>query len=345
MTVPLYPLMLEPLLKERIWGGDSLVALHRLEGRGVERGATPFGESWLLCDDNVVSNGALRGKRVVEVVAEWGEDLLGSANLASYGTKLALMAKFLDAADDLSIQVHPDDAYAREHEAHTGHLGKSEAWYVLAAAPGAEVVWGFNRTVSADEVRTAVADGSLDELLNRVPVAPGDVIVNPAGTVHAVGAGLLLFEIQQSSDLTYRLYDYGRRDPAGNLRELHVDKALAVADLARADPAQARGTGSNHGGSTGPTPGSTAWRPLVATPQFTLHGTRVEGALDCSTSAESFDLLVLVTGGVSLVAGDGSEAITLERGDAALLPAALGQYRLAGTGEVLRSRVASGVDV
>jgi len=339
MTVPLYPLMLEPLLKERIWGGDSLVALHRLEGRGVERGATPFGESWLLCDDNVVSNGALRGKRVVEVVAEWGEDLLGSANLASYGTKLALMAKFLDAADDLSIQVHPDDAYAREHEAHTGHLGKSEAWYVLAAAPGAEVVWGFNRTVSADEVRTAVADGSLDELLNRVPVAPGDVIVNPAGTVHAVGAGLLLFEIQQSSDLTYRLYDYGRRDAAGDLRELHVDKALAVADLTRADPAAARGTAARFGTDEQP------WSSLVATPQFTLHGTQVEGALDCSTSAESFDLLVLVTGGVSLVAGDGSEAITLERGDAALLPAALGQYRLAGTGEVLRSRVASGVDV
>ena len=349
MSVPFYPLLLQPLLKERIWGGETLTGLHGLDESDTGSGATPIGESWLLSDDNVIRNGEFAGERVVDVIAQWGGDLLGRANVDTYGTKLALMAKFLDAADDLSIQVHPDDAYALEHEAHTGHLGKSEAWYVMAAEPGASVVWGFNRTVSAAEVRHAVASGTLEALLNRVPVQAGDVVVNPAGTVHAVGAGLLLFEIQQSSDLTYRLYDYDRRDAAGEPRELLVDKALAVADLHGTDPAEAVArTPRARQADDAHTASASAWRPLVATAQFTLHGATISDAgCDCATTPDSFDLLVVTTGSVSVeahaaVGEEGFATLTLRRGDTALLPAALGAYRLTGRGDVLRSRVAGG---
>ena len=363
----LYPLKLEPILVERIWGADRLGRLHGMEHDhslhdGARRSAphagqrtTPIGESWLLCDDNVVLNGAFAGMRVTEVIAQLGGDLLGSANLSAYGTKLALMAKFLDAAADLSIQVHPDDAYALSHEAATGHLGKAEAWYVLEAEPGARVVWGFRRPMSASEVRSQVADGTLGASLNHVPVAPGDVIMNEAGTVHAVGAGLMLFEIQQSSDLTYRLYDYGRRDAAGHLRELHLDKALAVADLRQVDP------GAGLGGAVADETAAPAgqadggWRLLVTTPQFTLESVIVREAAPpvSSTTAASFDLLVSVMGSVDVEPAPRVEGLTrhegpvfdvvrLDRGDAALVPAALGRYRLSGSGEVLRSRVPSG---
>lgn len=364
-----YPLLLEPILVERIWGADRLGRLHGLAGatRRPTATGTPIGESWLLCDDNLVRNGAFAGLRVTDVIAALGADLLGSANVAAYGTKLALMAKFLDARDDLSIQVHPDDAYALHHEAATGHLGKAEAWYVLEAEPGASVVWGFRRTMGGDDVRAAVVDGTLGDSLNRVPAAPGMVIVNPAGTVHAVGAGLQLFEIQQSSDLTYRLYDYDRRDAAGRLRELHVDKALAVADLRRADPlAGLGGALPLPGPRAGAGHGSAGWRLLVDTPQFTLEsalvgsGARsVSGAtaqeldqptrahLDTTTDPASFDLLVAVTGRVSIEplprdGGAAFENVSLGVGDAALLPAVLGSYRLTGSGEALRSRVGSG---
>src|SRR5690606_21871550 len=370
----LYPMLLEPLLVERIWGADELWRRHTAAtaargavGRSGDSSratggapATPIGEIWLLCDDNVVLNGALTGKRVVEVIDDLGAGLLGSANLEAYGTKLALLAKFLDAAEDLSIQVHPDDAYALAHEAATGHLGKAEAWYVIAADEGASVVWGFRTTLSQAEVRAAVAEGTLAALLNRLPVRTGDVIGNPAGTVHAVGAGLQLFEIQQASDLTYRLYDYGRRDATGALRELHLDKALDVADLTKVD------SGAGLGGVASESAGDEAgWVRLVTTPQFTLESVLLgDGSLpaggdrwpgrakpgdyhDCSTSERSFDLLVCVAGTTNIEppprgAGAAFSTVSLTEGGAALLPAALGGYRLSGSGEVLRSRVGSG---
>jgi mannose-6-phosphate isomerase len=367
------------VLVERIWGAGRLGTLHGMdEGEtrqppATQQGGspppthyqrTPIGESWLLCDDNRVLNGRFAGTTVIDVIAELGVDLLGTANVAAYGTKLALMAKFLDAAADLSIQVHPDDSYALANEAATGHLGKAEAWYVLEAEPGAGVVWGFRRPMTEAAVRSQVANGTLADSLNRVPVAPGDVIVNEAGTVHAVGAGLMLFEIQQSSDLTYRLYDYDRRDAAGNLRELHLDKALAVADLRPADPRS--GMGAVAGGAPGARARATeaGWRLLVNTRQFTLESALVgTGArsvageteqtadatagtgLDTTTTSASFDLLVCVSGTINvepLPRGGGAafEVVTLERGATALVPAALGRYRLTGVGEVLRSRVA-----
>ncbi|HKI56209.1 MAG TPA: type I phosphomannose isomerase catalytic subunit [Trueperaceae bacterium] len=321
----IYPLRLDIRYSRRIWGGGRLPAFLGLPDTG--EGTEPVGEGWLVYADNEVLNGRFAGRSLQSVADGLGVRLLGTASVARYGNKVPLLAKLIDAADRLSVQVHPDDAYALTHEAASGHLGKSEAWYVLEASEGADVLWGFRDDVDRDTVRAAVTDGSLPELMNRVPVRAGDVIYNPAGTVHAIGAGVLLFEIQQSSDLTYRLYDYRRRDAAGHSRELHLEPALEVAVL--------------HGGNRArrqPVPLSGGWRRLVGCPHFvmdavTLAGEPTRGRTDPS----SLQIVVLSRGRATLSWAAGEER--LARGAAAVLPASLGRYRLTGEGEALRCAV------
>ena len=181
----------------------------------------------MVYDENIVASGPYAGRKLVEVLPELGEAFLGKAVVERYGYRLPLMIKFLDTAQWLSVQVHPDDAYAQIHEAESGWLGKAEAWVVLEAAPDAQVIYGVKHPVTRAELRAAALDGSIQELLNFVPVQKGDVIYVPPGTIHALGPGLLVYEVSQRSDLTYRLYDYGRG------RELHMEKAL---DVARMEP-------------------------------------------------------------------------------------------------------------
>ncbi len=206
---------LEPQLKERVWGGKRLAELYGMQGG-------PYGEAWLVYDENKIASGPFAGRVLKDVLPELGEDFLGRKVVERYGYQLPLMIKLIDSADWLSVQVHPDDAYARVHEAHTGYLGKAEAWIVLEAEPGARVIYGLKQSVSREELRAAALDGSILELVNYVPVKKGDVIYVPPGTIHALGPGLFVLEVSQRSDLTYRLYDYGRG------RELHLDKALDV---------------------------------------------------------------------------------------------------------------------
>ncbi|WP_456480993.1 type I phosphomannose isomerase catalytic subunit [Oceanithermus sp.] len=213
---------LEPQFKPRVWGG------RRLAERFGLATDEPIGEAWVVFDENRIASGPYAGRMLAEVLPELGEDFLGRAVVERYGYRLPLLVKFLDTADWLSVQVHPDDAYARAHEAKSGWLGKAEAWVVLEAEPGAQVIYGVKRPVSRDELHAAALDGSILELLNFVPVQKGDVIYVPPGTIHALGPGLLVYEVSQRSDLTYRLYDYGRG------RGLHLDQAL---DVARIDPA------------------------------------------------------------------------------------------------------------
>ncbi len=334
-------LRVAPTFHERIWGADRLRAFHGADAAAGSAGSAapsgevgspsstvPIGESWLLDPASTVASGPHAGLRFADLAAEHGASLVGTVSAERYGPRLPLLAKFLDTSESLSIQVHPNDAQALEFEPHSGHLGKSEAWYVLEVEPGASLVWGFRRPVSADEVRRAAMDGSLLELMNLVEVAPGDVVVNPAGLVHAVGAGMLLFEIQQASDITYRLYDYGRLGPDGKPRELHLDKALTVSDLSPSGqppqpPARRRGR----------------WDDLARVEQFVMQRLELEpGATYAeSTSAASLELLVVVAGSVDVRAGEQVES--LGRGDALLLPASLGAYELRGEGEILRCAV------
>ncbi|HKI58736.1 MAG TPA: type I phosphomannose isomerase catalytic subunit [Trueperaceae bacterium] len=321
----IYPLRLDIHYSRRIWGGGRLPGYLGLPE--TDRGAEPVGEGWLVYADNEVLNGRFAGRSLQAVADGLGVRLVGTASAARYGDKVPLLAKFIDAADRLSVQVHPDDAYALTHEAASGHLGKSEAWYVLEAARDAHVLWGFREDVDRDTVRAAVSDGTLPALMNRVPVTAGDVIYNPAGTVHAIGAGILLFEIQQSSDLTYRLYDYQRRDAAGRTRELHLEPALEVAALLGGDEARQEAV-----------PLAGGWRRLVGCPHFVMDAVPLgDGDTHSRTDPSSLQILVLTHGRATLTWAHGEEA--LARGATLVLPASLGRYRLEGHGEALRCAV------
>lgn len=217
----LYPYVLQPKLAAAIWGGPDLV---RRFGKDGDPGKT-WGESWECWDANVVLNGPLAGQSVAQLRAHLGARLLGEIDAAQM---FPVLTKIITARDWLSVQVHPDDAYARsvEHQPN----GKTECWYVLEAQPDAELVMGWSREVSRGEYERRVADGTLGEVLRRVPVKAGDAFYIPAGRVHAIGEGVTLYETQQASDLTYRMYDWNRVGADGTSRPLHVQKAADVLD-------------------------------------------------------------------------------------------------------------------
>lgn len=220
---PLHPIRLKSSLHETIWGGQ------RLERDGWKRlppGNIAIGESWETEVTTVAQNEPYRGRTLGSLVEELDTQLLGERVITRFGHRFPLLAKFLDAHAKLSVQVHPDDTYARLHE--QGKLGKTEFWYVLDAAPGATIIHGFRAATSQEEVRRAIEDLTLENLLHEEQVFAGDIIFVPAGTVHAIGKGVLLYELQEYSDLTYRLYDYGRLNSAGIPRELHIERSLDV---------------------------------------------------------------------------------------------------------------------
>jgi mannose-6-phosphate isomerase len=217
-----YPYVLDPKLSPAIWGGSALVERY---GKHGDPSAT-LGESWECWDENHVLNGALAGETLGALRADLGPALTGRADPARI---FPVLTKIIDAREALSVQVHPDDAYAQRVEGQPN--GKTECWLVLACDPGAEIVLGWTRDTSREEYERRVADGTLGDLLRRVAVAPGDVFYLPAGTLHAIGAGIQIFETQQASDLTYRIFDWNRVGSDGKPRELHVAKAADVLDF------------------------------------------------------------------------------------------------------------------
>lgn len=315
----LTPLRTEPRIVEPIWGGTRLAAWLALPEPRPAR----LGETWQVFDTNVVAEGPFAGRTLAELVAEHGAALVGTITTRRYGADFPLLAKFIDANDRLSIQVHPDDAYAHSREAHTGFHGKTEAWYILDAAPGATVTYGLSRPSSRAEFAAAVADGTVEALMGQLPVAAGDVIFVPAGTLHAINAGIVLFEIQQKSDLTYRVYDYGRRDAkTGQLRELHLEKSLDVSVFAPAP-----------GGKVAPIALSPGRDLLIACDYFALE--RWHGAFPRRGQTEpgSFEILTILDGPARL--GWSAGSMTLARGASVVLPADLGDWVVAPAGAEL----------
>jgi mannose-6-phosphate isomerase len=221
------PLVLAPKLTAAIWGGSALVERYGKDGDPSAK----LGESWECWDENAVTLGALAGETLADVRAELGDALTGPVDPAE---RFPVLTKIIDAREPLSVQVHPGDAYAQrvEHQPN----GKTECWFILACDPGAELVLGWTRDTDRAEYERRVADGTLGELLRRVPVAPGDAFYLPAGTLHAIGAGIQLFETQQASDLTYRIFDWNRVGADGKPRELHVAKAADVLDFRATSP-------------------------------------------------------------------------------------------------------------
>ncbi|NNJ12235.1 mannose-6-phosphate isomerase [Chloroflexales bacterium ZM16-3] len=322
MNTPLYPLLTERKIVEPIWGGGKLAAWLDLP----EPHPVHLGETWQVYDTNLVTNGPLAGYSLAEIAHRCGTDLVGTRSFARYGADFPLLAKFIAAADRLSIQVHPDDAYAHTREAASGFHGKAEAWYILDAAPEANVVYGLSRHSDRDSFAAAVRDGELEDLLQRIPVAADNVIFVPAGTIHAINAGIMLFEIQQKSDLTYRVFDYDRRDAQTGLpRELHLAKALEVSDFGPAHHAK---------------PPALELAPnrdlLVACPYFALERLRVSGEVALG-GQDSFEILILIDGEGSLTWSGGT--IPLRLGDTPVLPASLTGCVLSGDTTVLRTYV------
>jgi mannose-6-phosphate isomerase len=222
----MYPFIFKPILKEVIWGGTDIRPF-----KGLAPDGKPVGESWELShvegNCSVVAGGPLEGQTLNGLMAAYGARLTGEKVMQRFGRTFPLLIKFIDARDNLSIQVHPGDRLARERH-HS--FGKTEMWYVVKAAPGAALYSGFRHPVDAAEYVRRVGDGTLMEALRRYEVQPGDVFFLPAGRVHAIGAGCFIAEIQQTSDITYRIYDYNRRDAHGNSRELHTALAKDAID-------------------------------------------------------------------------------------------------------------------
>ena len=224
----LYPLKFAPILKEKIWGGR---ALETKLNKKLPEGKL-IGESWELSgvsgDESIVDNGFLKGNTINELIEIYMGDLLGDKVYEKYGLEFPVLIKFIDANDKLSIQVHPDDETAKKrHNAY----GKTEMWYVIDAEKDAKLISGFNKEITKQEYLQHLENGTLEEILNFEDVEKGDVFFIPAGRVHAICKGILLAEIQQTSDITYRIYDWNRVDADGNSRELHTDLALDVIDF------------------------------------------------------------------------------------------------------------------
>ena len=223
------PFFLKPAGKDYLWGGRRLNDDY---AKNIDM--TPLAETWECSTHpdgpSTVSSGEFEGRLLSDVLKEHPEYI--GTHPQTVG-ELPILIKLIDAKQDLSVQVHPDDAYAYEHE--NGQSGKDEMWYVLDAKKDSRLIYGLNRTVTKEELRAGIADGSITKYMQKVPVHKNDVFYIKAGTIHAIGAGVLLAEVQESSNLTYRLYDYDRTDRNGHKRELHVEKALAVANLNEAE--------------------------------------------------------------------------------------------------------------
>jgi mannose-6-phosphate isomerase len=224
----LYPLKFKPILKEKIWGGQNLKSTLNKKIPATKN----IGESWEISsvEDNIsiVENGFLKGNALNELIEIYMGDLVGDRVFEQFGLEFPLLIKFIDANDVLSIQVHPDDKLALQR--HNSN-GKTELWYIVSAEKNAELISGFNHEMDKDHYLQHLTKNEISEILNHEKVKTGDIFFIPAGRVHAIGAGIVLAEIQQSSDVTYRIYDWNRKDDKGNYRELHTEEALDAIDF------------------------------------------------------------------------------------------------------------------
>lgn len=292
------------IFKETLWGGHRILPF-----KGIPADGRAIGESWELSgiagSESVVVGGAYDGLTLTQLAEKGGAELLGVDNFRRFGAKFPLLVKFIDAAQPLSVQVHPGDELAmRRH----GCPGKSEMWYVVDCAPGAYLLDGFSRAVTADEYAARVADHTLPEVLRRYEVRRGDVYYLPAGRVHSIGTGCFVCEIQQSSDVTYRIYDFGRVDSQGRPRQLHVEEAKAAIDYAVAEPEQQHELIEDEP------------EELVRCPYFTTSAYLLDEPMECDYSdLDSFVILVCTEGTCHVTCG--VEEVVLTAGHTLLVAA------------------------
>lgn len=307
----LYPFKLEPSLHVKVWGGRKLsTEMHK--SLPTE---DPYGEAWELHDTSTIVNGALKGKTLNDIVQSHGTDLIGTGNNPDEG--FPLLAKILDASAWLSIQVHPNDEQAKELEGDP--RGKTEAWVILVAEDDAQLVIGVKSGTSREVMAQAIRDNQLEDYIVYANVKVGDVLYIPANTVHALGPGLMIYEIQQSSNITYRLYDWGRLGLDGKPRDLHIEKGVQVSnldslpDIIRPDS------------------------ELIVDGEYfqTLRHKLDDTKLTISTNGY-FQSLTCIDGEI-VIHSDAQEVVMLSKGQTGLIPACIDKFAMQGTGTILRS--------
>ena len=329
--MPVEILSLKPYLKSEIWGGQKLKSIYG--GAGM----TDIAEAWVLSahpkGPSVIAEGKWQGNGLPFALG-----VMGPQNTGYYGS-FPVLIKFIDACRDLSIQVHPDDAFAREYE---NDSGKTECWYILSAEPGAQIIYGLRDELTKEEFIAAAHSGEIEEHVNRVKVKAGDIIPIPSGTIHAICAGITLCEIQQSSDVTYRIYDYKRPGKDGKPRDLHVEKAALVSDLSSAEtPDFSVGAPVSEGDMT---VSRLVHNEFFLTDLVYLGGERV-----CSTPERSIRSEELKRSFVSYVILEGEGAVSCDsaecrcdrmkfsKGGSIYIPACCGEYLLEGDFKAVRT--------
>lgn len=311
------PIFFEPVFQEKIWGGSALKELYDFE---IPNDST--GEAWVISahenGPSLVKNGTLKGKNLVELWNEYPQ-LFGE----NTGTEeFPLLIKILDANDDLSVQVHPNDQYANQHEGE--QYGKTECWYILDCADDAEIIFG-HMADSEEEFRRKVEEGKWNELLKRVKVKKGDFVYVPSGTIHAIGKGIVILETQQSSDVTYRVYDFDRIDQKGNKRELHIEKAIKVTSYPH---------GVEEQEIIEETIENLKSTQLIAEQYFTVYHWKLNGK--AKTPLNKDYLLMSVIEGIGSIVIEEKE-FSLKKGDNFIMPATVVEYELHGTVEIIVS--------
>ncbi len=318
MKNQLYPFVFQPILKHRIWGGGKLATV-----LGKEIPDDRTGESWELSavegDVSVVSNGPLEGTPLSQLIAQFPEALLGKDVYEKFGDQFPLLFKFIDAREDLSIQVHPNDKLAKERH---NSFGKTEMWYVMDADAGSRIIVGFKPGATSKKYLEALQAGTLPALLEQKQAKAGDVFFLETGTVHAIGGGILLAEIQQTSDITYRIYDWDRVDQNGKGRELHVEQALEAMNYGPVDAVRSYDKTPNTANS------------MVSCPYFTTRFIPLDGQYRPDVPQGSFIVYMCVEGQFSISANEVDYLFT--KGDTVLVPAGCNDGLLTGNATLLQ---------
>ena len=314
----------EPLLKQTIWGGDKIVTFKHLESD-----LDSVGESWEISgvpgDESVVANGEYKGKTLNEVLAEMKDKLVGADNYKRFGDRFPLLIKFIDARQDLSIQVHPDDETAHRQGK---PMGKTEMWYVMDSDENASLKVGLKKKITPEEYAQMVEDDTICDALGNYKVKSGDCFFIPAGRIHAICSGSFIAEIQQTSDVTYRIYDYKRKDKNGNYRQLHTKEAAEAIDYTVLDNYR-----------TEYTPVKNEATPLVSCPLFTtaVYDLTEPMTLD-SSDLDSFVILIALKGEGTILTSSG-ETFSFREGESVLLPATTDMVKVEGTIKFLETFV------
>ena len=307
-------------MKQTLWGGDKIIPFKHLN-----ENLPNVGESWEISavegSESVVANGADKGLTLPEMVRKYKEELVGEANYMRFGNKFPLLIKFIDAKLDLSIQVHPNDELARKRH---NSFGKNEMWYVIAADKGAKLISGFAEQITPKEYKERVYNGTFAEVLQTCEIKPGDVFYVPAGRVHGIGAGSFIAEIQQTSDVTYRIFDYNRKDQNGKTRELHTNQAMDAINFA--DVQDDFRTEYE----------LTENEPIevVASPYFTTSVYDMTEEITCDYSELDSFVIFICTEGSCKITDDSKNELTLCAGDTILLPASTQEVTITPDGRV-----------